>query len=352
MHIREFDYHLPPELIAQSPAKKRDSSRLMVLDRQFGQTEIRDFKSIPDFLQKGDALVINNTRVFKARLKGHRKSGAKVEVFLTRRRIEEVIGQPNSLRVWEGMAQPSKRLDEGEDICFGSKLSLKLDKNLGEGKWVLSFSSARVEKSVVSKFGHVPLPQYIKRSDGASDSRRYQTVFARKDKAEAVAAPTAGLHFTKALLAKIKKKGIKVVELTLNVGPGTFKPVKVEDVELHRVEAEYAEISDRAAATLNKVRKNGGRIVAVGTTSARALESAAIVGNSIQPFKGEIDLYIKPGHNFKAVDLLLTNFHLPKSSLLILVSAFAGRETILKAYEEAVKHQMRFYSYGDAMLIV
>jgi S-adenosylmethionine:tRNA ribosyltransferase-isomerase len=250
------------------------------------------------------------------------------------------------------MAQPSKRLDEGEDICFGSKLSLKLDKNLGEGKWVLSFSSARVEKSVVSKFGHVPLPQYIKRSDGASDSRRYQTVFARKDKAEAVAAPTAGLHFTKALLAKIKKKGIKVVELTLNVGPGTFKPVKVEDVELHRVEAEYAEISDRAAATLNKVRKNGGRIVAVGTTSARALESAAIVGNSIQPFKGEIDLYIKPGHNFKAVDLLLTNFHLPKSSLLILVSAFAGRETILKAYEEAVKHQMRFYSYGDAMLIV
>ena len=354
MDIKLFDYQLPPGFVAQFPAKKRDQSRLMVLDRQFGKTEVHPFAKIVDFLYKGDALVINNTRVFKARLLGHRKTGAKVEVFLTRALIENATEGTKGLRprVWEGMAQPSKRLDEKEEIWFGDRRSLFLEKNLGQGKWLISFPSKKIEKFIISRFGHTPLPLYIKRGDEFADSRRYQTVFARKDKAEAVAAPTAGLHFTKALLNKIKKKGVKLVEITLDVGPGTFKPVNVENIEEHIVDPERAALTPRATRVLNKVRENGGRIIAVGTTSARTLESAPLKEGRIQPFSGEVVLYIKPGHEFRIVDSLLTNFHLPKSSLLILVSAFAGRETVLGAYEKAVRENMRFYSYGDAMLIV
>jgi len=350
--IKLFDYQFPAELIAQVPAKKRDQSRLMVLDRQFGKTEIHPFAKIIDFLHKGDALVINNTRVFKARLLGNRKSGAKVEVFLVRALPADATEGSKRLRRWEVLAQPSKRLDEKEEIWFGGDHSLTLEKNLGEGKWLISFPSKKIEKAIITKFGHTPLPLYIKRSDKAGDSRRYQTVFARKDKAEAVAAPTAGLHFTKALLTKIKKKGVKVVEITLDVGPGTFKPVKVENIEEHIVDPERATLTPKAAGVLNKVREKGGRIVAVGTTSVRTLESAPQKGGKFKPFSGDVDLFIKPGHKFKVADSLLTNFHLPKSSLLILVSAFAGRETVLGAYEKAVSERMRFYSYGDAMLIV
>ncbi len=352
MDIKLFDYQLPPELIAQFPAKKRDQSQLMVLDRQFGKTEVQPFSKIIDFLHKGDALVINNTRVFKARLLGNRKTGAKVEVFLVRELPANATEGPNTLRVWEGMAWPSKRLDAKEEILFGAKYRLTLEKKLGEGKWNISFASRIIEKVIISKYGHIPLPLYIKREDELGDSRRYQTVFARKDKAEAVAAPTAGLHFTAALLNKIKKKGVKVVEITLDVGPGTFKPLKVGNIEEHTVDPERATLTPKAAGVLNKVREKGGRIIAVGTTSARTLESAPIKAGKIQPFSGDVDLFIKPGHKFKVTDALLTNFHLPKSSLLILVSALAGREIILKAYEEAVKNKMRFYSYGDAMLIV
>lgn len=354
MDINLFDYPLPPELIAQFPAKKRDASRLMVLDRQFGKTEFRPFASLINFLQKGDALVLNNTRVFKARLLGHRKSGAKVEVFLIRAVPVNAIAGKKGLRtrLWEAMAQPSRRLKESEEVPFDDKHSLILQKDIGGGRWLVSFSSKKIEKSIISKFGHIPLPHYIKRSDVAGDSRRYQTVFARKDKAEAVAAPTAGLHFTKAFLNRIKKKGVKVVEVTLDVGPGTFKPVKVSNIEEHIIDAEKATLSVRAAAMLNKVRESGGRIIAVGTTSVRALESAPFTNGKVQPFSGDVDLFIKPGHNFRVVDSLLTNFHLPKSSLLILVSSFAGRELVLKAYEEAVKNEMKFYSYGDAMLII
>ena len=352
MDINLFDYQLPPELIAQHPAKKRDGSKLMILDHKSGQTEIQPFSKIVNFLNKGDALVLNNTRVFKARLLGHRKTGAKVEVFLIRALPPDASEGSNRLRLWEGLAQPSKRLDEKEEIWFGEQPSLILETKLNDGKWIVSFPSLKVEKAVISKFGHTPLPPYIKRPDETGDLLRYQTVFARRDRAEAVAAPTAGLHFTKALLNRIKKKGVKVVEITLDVGPGTFKPVIVSEIEEHRVEPEQATISAKAALVLNKVRKNGGRIIAVGTTSARTLESATIAGGQIQPLSAKVDLYIKPGHNFKVVDSLLTNFHLPKSSLLILVSALAGRELILKTYEEAVRQQMRFYSYGDAMLVV
>lgn len=352
MDIKLFDFKLPLELIAQVPAKKRDQSRLMVLDRQFGKTEIHSFAKIIDFLHKGDALVINNTRVFKARLFGHRKTGAKVEVFLIRPLPENAAAGSNTLRVWEAYAQPSRRLNELEEIVFDEKHSLVLQKDIGGGRWLVSFSSKKMEKAIISKFGHIPLPLYIKRDDEAGDSRRYQTVFARKDKAEAVAAPTAGLHFTKALLDKIKKKGVKVVEITLDVGPGTFKPVKVENIDEHVVDPEQATLTPKAAGVLNKVREKGGRIIAVGTTSVRTLESASQKGGKIKPFSGEVNLFIKPGHKFKFADSILTNFHLPKSSLLILVSAFAGRETVLGAYEQAVRENLRFYSYGDAMLIV
>ncbi len=354
MDIKLFDYNLPPELIAQFPAKKRDQSRLMVLDRQFGKTEIHSFSKIVDFLQKGDALVINNTRVFRARLLGNRKTGAKVEVFLIRSLpANSTEGtMPLRRRVWEGLAQPSRRLDEKEEIWFDDKRHLLLEKKMEAGKWVISFPSGKIEKEIISKFGHMPLPLYIKRGDGISDSRRYQTVFAKKDKAEAIAAPTAGLHFTKALLAKIRKKGVKIVEITLDVGPGTFKPVKVENINDHIIEPERANLTLKAAGVLNKVREKGGRIIAVGTTSARTLESAPLKGGKIQPFSCDVNLFIRPGHKFKVVDSLLTNFHLPKSSLIILVSTFAGRESILGAYERAISESMRFYSYGDAMLIV
>lgn len=350
--IKLFDYHLPPELIAQFPAKRRDDSRLMVLDRTTGELEIRPFKSIVNYLHKGDALVINNTRVFKARLIGTRKTGGKVEVFLVKALPANTTGGKKGLRPWEGMVHPSGRVKEREEILFGKNYKLKLEKRLDSGRWLVSFLSKGVERAIIGKYGHTPLPPYIGRADVARDATRYQTVFARKDKAQAVAAPTAGLHFTKDLLRKIRAKGVKIVEITLDVGPGTFMPVKSHDIEEHKIEPEFASLSVRAAATLNKVRKEGGKVFAVGTTSVRTLESAAINSGTINPFTNEIDLYIKPGHEFRVVDSLLTNFHLPRSSLLILISALAGRERIIKVYEEAIKNNMRFYSYGDAMLIL
>lgn len=352
MDISLFDYHLPRELIAQFPAEKRDESRLMIFDRASGKIETKLFKSIVDYLHKGDALVINNTRVFKARLLGHRESGGKVEIFLAKQHSLKPGKTKIRLRLWEAMAHPSRRLKENEQIKFGLKNKLLLEKDLGEGKWLVSFPSKEIEKRVIAKFGHMPLPHYIKRMDKKSDMSRYQTVFARKDKAEAVAAPTAGLHFTKTLLKKLKKKGVKIVELTLDVGPGTFRPVKVDNIDEHKIEPEQATLSAKAAATLNKVKRAGGRIVALGTTSVRTLESASLISGQIQPFSKPVDLYIRPGHEFKVVNALVTNFHLPKSSLLILVCAFAGREEVLKAYELAVKEEFRFYSYGDAMLII
>lgn len=352
MDISLFDYNLPRELIAQFPSHKRDESRLMILNRATGTIETKLFKSIVDYLHKGDALVINNTRVFKARLLGNRRSGGKVEIFLTKKLPSRPVKVKNRPCLWEAMAHPSRRLKENEEIQFDKKSNLALEKEIGGGKWLVRFPSKVVEKRTIAKFGHTPLPHYIKRTDQRTDITRYQTVFARNDKADAVAAPTAGLHFTKALLDKIKKKGIKIVELTLDVGPGTFKPVKTDNIEEHKIEPEQATLSAKAAATLNKVKVNGGRIVAVGTTSVRTLESAPAKSGQIQPFSGPVDLYIRPGHKFKVVDLLVTNFHLPKSSLLILVCALAGREEALKAYEQAVKKEFRFYSYGDAMLII
>jgi S-adenosylmethionine:tRNA ribosyltransferase-isomerase len=343
--ISLYDYDLPAELIAQSPSRRRDQSRLMVLDRGGAENIVRPFKSIIDYLKPGDALVVNNTKVFKARLFGRRPTGAKVEMFLVR------TVEPDRPLEWIALVSPSRRVREGELIEFGSR-QVRLDADIGGGRWQVSFASESQRDSIIRQFGHVPLPHYINRDDQPSDLRRYQTVFADKQNTGAVAAPTAGFHFTKPLLAKLQSKGVKLIEVCLHVGPGTFKPVKVDNIYEHVVDPEMATISPEAASEINSVRERGGKIVAVGTTSVRTLESAKISNGQIQPFSGMVDLYIKPGFRFRTVDHLITNFHLPKSSLLILVGALAGRERIMSAYHQAIEQRFRFYSYGDAMLIL
>jgi len=350
MDINLFDYDFPEELIAQYPTRERDESRLLVLDRATGGMTIHPFREVTRFVDSGDAFVVNDTRVFKARLLGHRATGAEVEVFLVRRSNE--VSEADC--VWEALAQPSRRLKVGERILFSGsgQLSLTLCDNRGDGRWLVQFDSERDRVEIIEKYGHIPLPQYIRRPDTEVDISRYQTIFARQDKTGAVAAPTAGFHFTPEILADLEAKGVNRVELTLHVGPGTFKPVMTDNVEDHFVDPEIAMLSPDAASTLNRTRDAGGRIVAVGTTSVRTLESAPISRGRVERFSGEVDLYIRPGYEFRLVDRLLTNFHLPKSSLLILVSAFAGRELILEAYRKAIAEKFRFYSYGDAMLIL
>ena len=346
MDISLFDYNLPPELIAQFPLRRREDSRLMILDREGNdQPLFRPFKCIAEYFSSGDALVVNNTKVFKARLLGRRATGGRVEIFLVR-----PVGL-ETLTVWEALVYPSRRVREEESILF-EDYSILLKRDIGGGRWEVQFQSDSQRQKIISRHGHIPLPHYIKREDQPSDIRRYQTVFADKNNIGAVAAPTAGFHFTKPILRTLNEKGVKVVQTCLHVGPGTFKPVIVENIDDHIVDPEMASLSPEAASTINEVREQGGRVFAVGTTAVRTLESAPIDDGSIQPFNGMVDLYIKPGHQFKLVDHLITNFHLPKSSLLILVSTFAGREHILQAYAEAINQRLRFYSYGDAMLIL
>jgi S-adenosylmethionine:tRNA ribosyltransferase-isomerase len=345
MELSLFDYDLPRELIAQYPNRRRDQSRLMVLERETGQISHRKFRHIVEYLRRGDALVINNTKVFKARLMGKRATGGQVEVFLVRRFDDA------SVECWEALAQPSRRLKEGERIFFNDKHGIELLTNLGDGRWRVRFDSAAARRRIIARFGHVPLPQYITREDQPADLRRYQTVFANADQAGAVAAPTAGFHLTRGLLSQIRTMGVKVCEITLHVGPGTFKPITTDNIEAHTVDPEFAQISQSVADTLNAVRAKGGRIFAVGTTSVRTLESAPLENGEILAFGGMVDTYLRPGHRFRCVDHLITNFHLPRSSLLVLVSAFAGREQILDAYAEAIRERYRFYSYGDAMLL-
>ena len=344
MDVSLFDYKLPKELIAQFPERNRDKSRLLILDRATGGIRHAKFKSVLDYLEPGDALVVNNTKVFKARLWGNRESGAKVEVFLVRR-------ESNDEECWHALVSPSRRVKEGERIYF-DKHFVTLENYKGLGGWTVRFPSKTARETIIARYGHVPLPHYINRDDRPSDIRRYQTVFADKGKTGAVAAPTAGFHFTRPILNELGEKGVETVELTLHVGPGTFKPIKTDNIDEHKVDPEYAELPPSAAEKLSAVKARGGRIVAVGTTSVRTLESAKIKDGEILPFAGMVDLYIKPGYKFRLVERLVTNFHLPQSSLLVLVSAFAGRETILRTYAEAVRKRYRFYSYGDAMLIL
>lgn len=346
MKLSLFDYELPKRLIAQYPSRRRDQSRLMVLDRSTGEIFHRKFSHILDYLNGGDALVINNTKVFKARLLGKRATGGQAEIFLVRQ-IDSTKGE-----LWEALAQPSKRLKPGERITFSTEDHVTLDSHIGDGRWRIEFHSKTARERIIAWFGHVPLPQYIDREDSPTDLRRYQTVFARANQTGAVAAPTAGFHFTRGLLDKIRSKGVTVCEVTLHVGPGTFKPITAGEIEGHTVDPEYAVFPEDVARKLNQTRARGGRIFAVGTTSVRTLESAPLVTGQLSQFASMVDLYIRPGHQFGVVDHLVTNFHLPKSSLLVLVSAFAGRERILDAYCEAIRREYRFYSYGDAMLIL
>ncbi|WP_457567361.1 tRNA preQ1(34) S-adenosylmethionine ribosyltransferase-isomerase QueA [Desulfurobacterium sp.] len=340
MKVSLFDYKLPEHLIAKFPAEPRDSAKLLVLNRKTGETEHRIFREIEHYLNPGDVLVINNTKVIPARLLGKFPTGGNVEILLVRQ-IEKDI--------WETIGKPGRRLKPGKKIIFDDELSAEIVRVEEEGKRIVRFHSRKPTLEKIYEIGHVPLPPYIERKDTEKDRKEYQTVFAKEE--GAVAAPTAGLHFTRELLEKLAEKGVIIKEVTLHVGPGTFKPVKVEEVEKHRMHYESFKIPEDTAEEIAKARKEGRRIIAVGTTVVRTLESGFDENGEIRHLEGSTNLFIYPGYNFKVVDAIITNFHLPKSTLLMLVCAFAGREKVLNAYEEAIKRGYRFYSYGDAMFI-
>jgi S-adenosylmethionine:tRNA ribosyltransferase-isomerase len=344
MHISEFDYELPEELIAQQPLAERDASRMLVLDRKHGSWCDSVFSEFPEHLRSNDVVVVNNSRVIPARLSGRRaETGGAVEVFLVRE-IET--------RIWEALVRPGGRLREGARVVFGDgKLIGELLDAPGQELRRVRFDCPGQFQDVIAELGSTPLPPYIKRptGDSSADRERYQTVYSKSP--GAIAAPTAGLHFTDDVLAQVRAKA-SVAEVTLHVGYGTFEPVRVEDVDQHSVSSERFSISSEAAETINQARSDGGRVIVVGTTTMRALESSATEEGRIEATSGEASLTIKPGYRFRIADALLTNFHLPHSSLLVLVSAFAGRELVLAAYGHAVEQQYRFYSYGDCMLIL
>ena len=345
MQISDFDYELPEELIAQHPLPERDASRMLVVDREHRILEDEQFVSLPKYLRAGDCLVLNNTKVFPARLMGERvPSGGTTEVLLLR----EI--EPNC---WQVLARPARRLRLGARISFGDgRLQATVTAANEDGTRLIQFEPCDNFPNLIAEVGQPPLPPYIKREGAldAEDRERYQTVYARET--GAIAAPTAGLHFTPKVLDEIKNAGVSIAEITLHVGYGTFEPVRVEDVSQHRVLPETFSIPAEAAETINRARASGGRIIAVGTTTTRALESAASADGGIRPNTSTADLTITPGYKFRIVDALVTNFHLPRSSLLLLVSAFAGRELTLEAYGHAVSERYRFYSYGDCMLIL
>lgn len=365
MLLHEFDYHLPHSLIAQQPLAERDASRMMVLNRTRQAFEDRRFSELPGILRPGDLLVFNNTRVFPARLLGRRRGTrsqpvgkgnpaareylkAEVELLLTRRETGDV---------WQGLVHPGRKVRTGEILVFGAgELEAEV---LDRGEYGLrrvrlisgaARDGAATVDELVDRLGHVPLPPYIHRPDEPRDRETYQTVYARVR--GAVAAPTAGLHFTQRVLTELAASGIEAAEITLHVGPGTFRPVQTERIDEHHMDPEVFEINEETATRLNRARREGRRVVAVGTTSVRTLEHAARAPEGqIEPCRGETNLFITPGFEFRVVGALLTNFHLPRSTLLMLVAAFAGREFTLRAYEHAVSEEYRFYSYGDCMLI-
>jgi len=345
MRISDFDYELPEELIAQHPLERRDASRMLVLDRARREWQDSRFALLPSFIRAGDLLVLNNTRVFPARLVGAREgTGGRVELFLVRE-IEP--------RVWETLARPARRLQRGGRVRFGDgRLSAEVAETLDDGRRVVRFTCDGSFEAALEELGQTPLPPYIKR-EGESledDRERYQTVYARAR--GAIAAPTAGLHFTPRVLDQIRARKASIAEITLHVGYGTFEPVRVEDLNHHTVAPEYSEISVEAADAINEARARGGRIIAIGTTTTRALESAVDEAGRLRAVARPAQLTITPGYRFRVVDALLTNFHLPQSSLLVLVSTFAGRDFALAAYRHAVGERYRFYSYGDCMLII
>ena len=343
MRLAEFQYNLPEKYVAQKPLPRRDRSKLMVLHKDTGKIEHRKFFNIIDYLDKDDCLVINKTKVFPARVQAiKQKTNAHVELFLLRE-LES--------NMWEVLVKPARKVRIGNKLSITKTVSCDVIDNTISGGRVVRFSCNGDDVyKILDKVGAAPLPPYIRRKATAVDKRRYQTVYASH--IGAVAAPTAGLHFTKPLLEKAKKKGVNVIPIVLNVGLGTFKPVHVEDLSRHRMDSEYFEISVDAATIVNDSMEKGKKIVSVGTTTTRALESVFITQNRINPGMGWTDKFIYPPYDFKVVDKLITNFHMPGSTLLMLVSAFASRDLIFHAYEVAKKNKYRFYSYGDAMLIL
>jgi len=344
MDAAEFDYHLPAELIAQEPAEPRDSSRLLVLDRATGAVEDRRFFELPELLRAGDCLVANRTRVIPARLLGIAAEGG--------RPVELLLLRPAGERRWEALVHPGRRCRVGARVDLaGGAARARVVGETSAGARVVEIESPWPVPELLERHGLPPLPPYIARHDAPKpeDRERYQTVYARDD--GSVAAPTAGLHFTPELLTRIASAGVSVHYLTLHVGPGTFRPLRAERVEEHRMEAEPIDVPASTAQAVNDARREGRRVIAVGTTTTRALEWAAGADERLREGRGEADLFIRPGHRFRLVDALITNFHLPRSTLLVLVSAFAGRALVLEAYRHAVEARYRFYSYGDATLI-
>lgn len=341
MKTSDFFYDLPEELIAQDPLEDRTASRLLVLNRETGAIEHKIFSDVIDYLNEGDCLVINNTRVIPARLIGEKEdTGGKVEVLLLKRRANDV---------WETLVKPGKKLRPGARVIFGDgRLKAEILEIAEEGNRLVRFYYEGIFEEILDSLGEMPLPPYI--THKLEDKEMYQTVYAKFD--GSAAAPTAGLHFTKELLNKIEEKGIKISSITLHVGLGTFRPVKVDDVNNHHMHTEWYEVNAEAAEIINETKRNGGRVICVGTTSCRTIESVADDNGYMKAKTGETDIFIYPGYKFKVMDGLITNFHLPESTLVMLVSAFAGKENVLSAYETAVKEKYRFFSFGDAMILI
>lgn len=335
----DFWYDLPEELIAQTPAEPRDSSRLLVYHRDTGAIEHKIFRDVIDYLRPGDVLVVNRTRVLPARLYAHTVHGGAVEVLLLKRR---------SLDEWEVLVRPGRKCRPGTKLIVNEELSLTVTGVTETGERIVKFAYEGAFEEILSRAGTMPLPPYIR--EKLADPERYQTVYSKEN--GSAAAPTAGLHFTPELLARIREKGIRIAEVLLHVGLGTFRPVKEENVLDHKMHSEYYEVSEEAAQTVNRAREEGGRIVCVGTTSVRTLETAADANGVLRACRGNTEIFIYPPYKFKCVDALITNFHLPESTLLMLVSALCTREEMLRVYETAVRERYRFFSFGDAMLIV
>lgn len=340
MKTSDFYFDLPEELIAQDPLEDRSSSRLLVLDRESGSTSHHIFKDIVDMINPGDCLVLNNTKVIPARLLGVKEdTGAGVEIFLLKRVSDTE---------WETLVRPGKKLRPGARVSFGDGiLKAEIVDVLEEGNRLVRFEYDGIFEEILDKLGEMPLPPYI--THKLKDRDRYQTVYAKYD--GSAAAPTAGLHFTNELLKMLEEKGVNIAYVTLHVGLGTFRPVKVDDVTNHHMHSEFYMISEEAAKTINKTKENGGRVICVGTTSCRTIESAADENGHLEATEGNTEIFIYPGYKFKVLDALITNFHLPESTLVMLVSALAGKENVLNAYEEAISERYRFFSFGDAMFI-
>ena len=339
MKTSDFYYELPERLIAQNPLLKRSDSRLMILNKITGQISHSVFDRVTDYLRKGDCLVLNNTKVIPARLIGRRSGGGEAEILLLKR-LDGNVG--------ETIVRPGKKLRAGAAVTFGDgRLSAIIEDVTDEGNRIVKFEYTGIFEEVLDALGEMPLPPYI--TEKLEDKNRYQTVYAKYE--GSAAAPTAGLHFTDELLGKVKELGVEIAEVTLHVGLGTFRPVKVDDVTKHHMHNEFYSVTDEAAHIINSAKENGGRVICVGTTSCRTVESCADDNGMLVPGEGNTDIFIYPGYKFKTMDALITNFHLPESTLLMLVSALAGRKNIMRAYETAVSEEYRFFSFGDAMLI-